>query len=252
VSIAQRGRHLLHLEQRMKQTLRREMTNIVFLVLIVAAAVVIYLLSRAEIEALAPDATPTPVVGNSSMQSADDAEETAATKSPEDEKNQPTTRGVPESVFETHILSSDLYSADQSGRNKHTYTLTWTGETKTEAKLTYELREGCISSLELTFQLPEVFKGKPKNDVEKFVSEASGNLASANAEAIPALLSDLLPASDALGGLQQTSVRFWTDEALLLKKPGDKFEDTLDGYHFVAYRRQGESMQELICILFLT
>ena len=32
----------------MKQTLRRELTNIVFIVLIVASAVVIYLLSRAE------------------------------------------------------------------------------------------------------------------------------------------------------------------------------------------------------------
>jgi len=186
------------------------------------------------------------------MQSGEDAEEATSSNAAEDEENKPTTRGVPESVFNTHVLSSDLYAADPSGGNKHVYTLTWNGETETEAKLIYELREGCISSLELTFQLPEVFKGKPKNDVEQFLAEASGNLASANAEAIPALIADLLPASDALGGLQQTSIRFWTDEALLLKKPGDKFEDTLDGYHFVAYRRQGESMQELVCILFLT
>jgi len=236
----------------MKQTLRRELTNIVFLVLIVAAAVVIYLLSRAEIAALSPDATPTPAVENSSAQSGEDTEETTSSKSAEDEENKPTTRGVPESVFETHVLSSDLYTADQSGRNKQTYTLTWNGESEMEATLIYELRDGCISSLELTFSLPEVFKGKPKNDVEKFLAEASENLASANAEAIPALLEDLLPASDALGELQQTSIRLWTDETLLLKKTGDKFEDTLDGYHFVAYRRQGESMQELVCILFLT
>jgi hypothetical protein len=222
VSIAQRGRHLLHLEQRMKQTLRRELTNIVFLVLIVAAAVVIYLLSRAEIKALTPEASPTPAVENTSAQTSEDAEETASAKSSEDGKNKSTTRGVPESVFETHILSSDLYSADQRGRNKHTYTLIWSGESKTEATLTYELLDGCVSSLELTFSLPEVFKGKPKNDVEKYVAEASENLSSANAEAIPALLTDLLPASDALGELQQTSIRFWTDEALLLKKPGDK------------------------------
>ena len=236
----------------MKQTLRRELTNIVFLVLIVAAAVVIYLLSRAEIRALTPEPSPTPAVENTSAQTGEDAEETVSSKSAEDEENKSTTRGVPESVFETHILSSDLYSADQSGRNKHTYTLTWSGESEMEAKLIYELLNGCISSLELTFPLPEVFKGKPKNDIEKFLAEASENLASANAEAIPALLTDLLPASDALGELQQTSIRFWTDEALLLKKPGDKFEDTLDGYHFVAFRRQGESLQELVCILFLT
>jgi len=236
----------------MKQTLRRELTNIVFLVLIVAAAVVIYLLSRAEIAVQTPDASPTPPTETSSMQSGEDSEETASAKSAEEEKSKSTTRGVPESVFETHVLSSDLYTADQSGRNKHTYTLTWSGESEMEATLAYELRDGCISSLELTFPLPEVFKGKPKNDVEKFISEASENLASANAEAIPALLIDLLPASDALGELQQTSIRFWTDEALLLKKTGDKFEDTLDGYHFVAYRKMGERMQELVCILFLT
>jgi len=236
----------------MKQTLRRELTNIVFLVLIVAAAVVIYLLSRAEIAALSPDATPTPAVENSSAQAGEDAEETASVNLSEHEENKPTTRGVPESVFETHVLSSDLFAADQSGGNKHTYTLTWNGESEMEATLTFELREGCVSSLELSFPLPEVFKGKPKNDVEKYILEASENLASANAEAIPVLLTDLLPASDALGGLQQTSIRFWTDEALLLKKPGDKFEDTLDGYHFVAYRRQGDTMQELVCILFLT
>ena len=236
----------------MKQTLRRELTNIVFLVLIVTAAVVIYLLSRAEIKALTPEPTPTPAVENTSAQAGEDAEETASANLSEHEENKPTTRGVPESVFETHILSSDLYSADQSGRNKRTYTLTWNGESETEATLTYELLDGCISSLELTFSLPEDIKGKPKNDVEKYIAEASENLSSANADAIPALLTDLLPASDALGELQQTSIRFWTDEALLLKKTGDKFEDTLDGYHFVAYRRQGESMQELVCILFLT
>lgn len=235
----------------MKQTLRRELTNIVFLVLIVAAAVVIYLLSRAEIKALAPDASPTPSAETKDAQTAEDAEATASI-APGEDKNKSTTRGVPESVFETHLLSSSLYAAESTGGKKNAYTINWQGDTTVEAMLVYELIDGNISSLEITFQLPEAFKGKPKNDIEKYLAEASENLSSANAEAIPALLADLLPASDAKSELQLTSIRFWAEQAQLLKKPGDKFEDTIDGYHFVAYRRQGESMQELVCILFLT
>lgn len=236
----------------MKQTLRRELTNIVFLVLIVAAAVVIYLLSRAEIKALAPDASPTPTVEASASQAAAEAEATASIAPGEDQESKSTTRGVPESVFETHLLSSSLYTAEPKGGSKTAYTIIWEGDTTVEAALVYELIDGNLSSLEITFQLPEAFKGKPRNDIEKYLAKASENLSSANAEAIPALLTDLLPASDVKSELQQTSIRFWTDEAQLLKKPGDKFEDTQDGYHFLAYRRQGEQSQELVCILFLT
>lgn len=236
----------------MKQTLRRELTNIVFLILIVAAAVVIYLLSRAEIKALSPDSSPTPAAEAASGQNSEIAHATEPKESPKETEDMPTTRGVPESVFQTHLLSSDLYSADQKGGKKSSYTITWEGETPVEAALAYELQNGCISSLEITFQLPDVFKGKPKDDIERFLLESSEKHTSANAEAIPALLTDLLSASDAKGELQQTSIRFWTDQAQLLKKPGDKYEDTLDGYHFIAYRRQGDTLQELVCLLYLT
>jgi len=37
-----------------------------------------------------------------------------------------------------------------------------------------------------------------------------------------------------------------------LDKVGDDFEDTLGGYHFLAYRSQGDTQQELICVLYLT
>ncbi|MBA4347474.1 MAG: hypothetical protein C0413_01280 [Clostridiales bacterium] len=236
----------------MKQTLRRELTNIIFLILIVAAAVVIYLLSHAEAEAITPGDSPAPATETSSAQMNEQAEIVESAESADAEKKEHTTRGVPEPVFQTHILSSDLYAAEPSRKSNPTYFLTWNGAEQGDISLTYELRDGCISSLEIAFQLPEALKGKPKNDIEKYLFEASEKRTGASAEAIPALLADLLPASDALGDLQQSSIRFWTDQALLLKKPGDKFEDTLDGYHFIAYRRQGDTLQELVCVLFLT
>lgn len=236
----------------MKETLRRELTNIVFLVLIVAAAVAIYLLSRAETKTLSPDATQTPAVNSAPVQSGEEvATEDGAEPSGSPEPK-PTTHGVPESVFRTHLLSSELYSAEQKRGQKTAYTITVEGEPPIEAALIYELLDGCVSSLELTFQLLDTNQRKSDLDIDAYIQEYSENLSAANAEAIPALLSDLLLASDADGELQQASIRLWTDEALLLKKPGAKFEDTQNGYHFVAYRRQAELYQELVCVLFLT
>ena len=236
----------------MKQTLHRELTNIVFLVLIVAAAVAIYLLSRAESKTLPPDATPTPSVEVSSAQSGEDAEQTSSTGAADADENKPTTRGVPESVFKTHLLSSKLYSAEQERGQETAYTITVDGETPIVAALSYELQNDCISSLEITFQLTEVIKGKSKVGIEQYVQDSTDQYVIESSEAIANLLADLLPASDLKGELQQTSIRFWTDQTVLLKKPGDKFEDTLDGYHFIAYRRQGEVLQELVLILYLT
>lgn len=236
----------------MKQTLRRELTNIVFLLLIVAAAVAIYLLSRAESKTLPPEATPTPSVEISSAQSGEDAEQTSSAGASDADENKPTTRGVPESVFKTHLLSSKLYSAEQERGQETAYTITVDGETPIVAALSYELQNDCISSLEITFQLTEVIKGKSKVGIEQYVQDSSDQYVIESSEAIAGLLADLLPASDLKGELQQTSIRFWTDQTVLLKKPGDKFEDTLDGYHFIAYRRQGEVLQELVFILYLT
>lgn len=236
----------------MKQTLRRELTNIIFLVLIVAAAVVIYLLSRAESATQTPDTSPTPASETASKQTSEETESADASAPTNDPEESSTTRGVPESVFKTHLLSSELYAAAPVRNKPTTYTLIWNESEQAEVLLTFELRNGDLSSLEITFQLPEVFQGKPKSDIEKRLAEASESLASANNEVIPALLLDLLPASDAKDKLQQTSIRFWTEEAQRLKKVGDKFEDTLDGYHFIAYRKQGDVLQELVCILYLT
>lgn len=226
----------------MKQTLRRELTNIIFLVLIVAAAVAIYLLSRGEsgtaAQNIAPAATPATAPEES-------AEPSAAAARQE-------TRGVPEAVFTTCLATSDLYSAERERRGERAYTLTYGEDPVVTAALRYELQNGCLSSLEFTFPLPYTTKTKGSSSIDAFLNESAEVLSGVLGDAILTLMSDLLPASDAKDELQASSVRYWVEQALLLKKVGDDFEDTQSGYRFLAYRSQGDIAQELICVLYLT
>ena len=65
-------------------------------------------------------------------------------------------------------------------------------------------------------------------------------------------LSHLLPAADAKDELQDSFVRYWTEQVMLLKKTGDDFKDTQGGYRFLAYRRDGDVFPELVCVLYLS
>ena len=228
----------------MKQALRRELTNIVFLVLIVAAAVVIYLLSRAETAATAEQPAET--------SAAIAAEEEQAESTTTDAADKNTPRGVPEAVFLTHLATSETFTTNEEGRNKRTYALVFGDAPPVEASLQYELQDGCISSMELTFPLPVVPKDKGKMKIDAYLYESAQTLVRIHGDAVLAILGDLLPATDAKDELQISSVRFWVEQALLLKKTGDKFEDTQGGYHFLAYRSQGEVSQELICVFYLS
>ncbi len=228
----------------MKQALRRELTNIVFLVLIVAAAVVIYLLSRAETATPAEQPTETAAIVSAEEEQAEASTSAAA------EKNTP--RGVPEAVFLKHLATSETLSADEDGHNKRTFALAFGDSPPVEASLRYELQDGCISSMEITFPLPVVPKDKGKTKIDAYLYESAQTLVRIHGDAVLAILGDALPAVDAKDELQNASVRFWVEEALLLKKTGDKFEDTQGGYHFLAYRSQGEVSQELICVFYLS
>lgn len=222
----------------MKQTLRRELTNIVFLVLIVAAALLIYVLSRAENEEMSQVTAQTGA-----------AIESAPTEPP---AKQADPLGVPEAVFETYLATSEVFTAKQDRRDARAYEIIYGDSPPVEASLQYELQNGCISSVELTFALPVVPKDKGKTSIEAYLYESAQALARVHGDAVLAILGDALPATDAKDELQGSSVRFWAEQALLLKKTGEKFEDTQGSYRFLAYRSQGEDAQELICVLYLT
>ena len=93
----------------MKQILSKQLTNIVFLVLIVAAALAIYLLSRAESAPGAPifgavTATPTP------------SPTPLASETPKP-------RGIAESIWKTHLETSESFTANSSRVDPYAWTL---------------------------------------------------------------------------------------------------------------------------------
>ena len=223
----------------MKQILQRQLTNIVFLVLIVAAALTIYFLSRAEKGASVSAQVATP-----------SAAQTATPAATQPEKG--LTRGVPESVFTTYLATNETFTADESRHGSRNYTLSYGESPQIQATLQYEVQEGNISSVEIDVPISGQYKKKGKTKIEAYLYENSLKQDLVVSDALLAILSDLLPASDAKDELQSSSVRYWAEQAMLLKKAGDDFEDTLSGYHFLAYRSEEESQQKLICILYLT
>ncbi|NCB29478.1 MAG: hypothetical protein EOM63_06925, partial [Clostridia bacterium] len=134
----------------MKQTLRNQLTNIVFLVLIVSAALAIYLLSRADGETAAQAATPG--AAERAVESA-----TPAPSSETDTKKS-SVRGVPESVFTTYLATSEVFSAEKSRHHAREYALTYGDSPKTKATLIYEVIDGNLSSVEIDFPVLEEYK----------------------------------------------------------------------------------------------
>ncbi len=222
----------------MRQELRRQITNIVFVALIVAAAVAIYLLSRTEragespsVQTVSAAASPTPT-------------ETA--------ERQSASRGVPDAVFETYLATSEVFSAEREEGDERRYAIRYGTSPQVSAALRYETQDGCVSSVELTFSLPASYENKGNSEIEAYLSEVSQALERALPDAVRALLEDMLPACDAQDALTAASARYWAEQALQLSKAGDDFEDSLSGCRFLAYRSQNGDVQELVCVLFLS
>ena len=235
----------------MKQTLRRELTNIVFTVLIVASAVVIYLLSRAENGGHATADSPEATVFQSTQTESMAVEPDETPKPASAAEAKASTRGVPEAVFQTHLATSDSFSAEQKGR-KRQYAITYGESDEIAAMLKYQLENGCIASLELTFELPYQPDSKSKSDIDARLRELAEEKTRALSNAVGVILGDLLPAADAKDELQDSFVRYWAEQMMLLKKSGDDFRDTQGGYRFLAFRREGEVFSELVCVLYLS
>ena len=247
----------------MKQFFSKQLTNIVFLVLIVTAAMAIYLLSRAESApqqavavAAATPAAPTPSPAGSAS---------------------PKPRGIPESVLTTHLQTSEQYYARSSAAGPHMWILTRGKSPEIRSTLLYEIQNDGVSSLELSFELPKAYgekttpsptpkakneKAKPtstpkskidktKANMENQLKEAANEKTDALEKTIRLLLSDLLPVCDGQERLQASSVRYWAEQAILLKKSGDKFENTVEDCRFLAYVAEQDDALVLVCSLYL-
>ena len=221
----------------MKQFFSKQLTNIVFLVLIVAAALTIYLLSRAESEpgaAIFGTVTATPAPSPSPL-----ASET------------PKPRGIPESVWKTHLESSSRFTANGSQIDPHAWTLHVGKSNEVRARLFYSVENGCVSTLELSFKLPKAYKkSDSKSGIEKYRYEASVQQREDLKSAARMLLGDLFPTCDGEDRLQATTTRYWAEQALLLEKAGEDFEDTVEDCRFLAYITEQEKENRLVCCLF--
>ena len=221
----------------MKETLKRELTNILFIVLIIAAAIFIYLLSREQ---------------TGGAQVAQSATSTATPALPSDSP-QPTAKplGVPESIFLTYLSSSNAVSAVRTAEER-TYVVTSNESPIVKATMRYELTNDCVTSVEFTFPLPAVYKTKGRSLPQRLLYDNAKQLEKALPEGLPAVLCDLMPAACEGDTLRQSNVRYWAEQAVSLKKVGDKFEDKATVYQFLSYRSKGKTSQELVCVLLLS
>ncbi|MPM72506.1 hypothetical protein SDC9_119482 [bioreactor metagenome] len=218
----------------MKQFFSKQLTNLVFLVLIVAAALTIYLLSRAgtapvSASAAAGMATPSP----SAMAS-----------------ERPAPRGIPETIFQAHLETSEQYTAKSSAANPRAWVLSCDKQPEIRSALLYDVQNDCVSSLELTFDLPKSYESDSKSAIEQYLYEASKQQSDVQADLIRLFLSDLFPVCDSENRLQAATVRYWAEQALLLDRSGEDYENTVEGCRFLAYLTERDSAKLLVCCLF--
>ncbi len=225
----------------MKRFFGRQWTNIIFLVLIVGAALTIYLLSRGGIVASSSASEPETATAQAlSAETPAPGAEAPSLSSP---------RGVPVSVFLTHLETSELLTAEQSKKDTETWAIASKSAPAVTALMRYTVNDGCVSSLEITFDIPQAYEGKAGNEIEKYLKEHSDAQTGETPDAVRAMLGDLLPACDAQNRLSATTARYWAEQALLLEKNGADFEDTQSGCRFVAYRTSREGKDLLVCTM---
>ena len=264
----------------MKQSLpnqffKKQLLNIVFLVLIVGGALAVYFLARAEqpkgqvnasparTSTAAPQAETAVQKEASKDQAAQDepatASENAATgdaSAANDASPAPTAEpkrvvGVPEDVFTTHLATSDLFDAERSAADPTIWTLTYGEQPPVETTLQYTVDDGAVSSLELTFLLPPQYDAKSKSTIEQYLAKSVGKVTAAREEAVRALLPDLLPACDRNDVLTRASVRIWAEEMARISSDKDDVRDKADGCTFYAYQMKREDRDVLVCLFIL-
>lgn len=220
----------------MVRFLSKHVLDIVFLVLVVAAALTIFLLSRADQEAAAP----------SEESAAVSAEPVAATA---DKKQTASFRGVPEDVFLTHLRSAEAYDAEPDGLRK--WTISFGESPFLTARLTYELDNCNISSVVLRFPLPQQTKSKKGSAIDKSVADSIKEFSLAQADAIRTLLADLLPACDLDSTLTESEARAWAEDAIAVREEDKTYHDEKAGCQFLAYRSEENDAYVLYMALHL-
>jgi len=216
----------------MRRFVSKQLINIVFLILVMAAALTIYLLSRAQQNATAASGNTSPA---------------AASPSPAAASAEPVFSGVPESVFITHLKTGESFTAKQSDSGARVWTLCVDGTLPVEAELTYTVERGAVSSFVLSVPFPAEGSKKSDSAIDRYLASRSGETASICREAVRVLLSDLIPACDANDALAEASIRVWAEEATQIEKSDDSFDGRENGFAFLVYKVQRADDDYLVC-----
>lgn len=218
----------------MRQLLSKQLMNLLFVVLVVAAALTVYFLSRSQalVSAGASPDSPAPTP--------------ADTASPE-----PVFSGVPESVFITHLQTSELYSAEPWDNQERAWMLTCNSSPVVYAELTYRVERGAVVWFELAFPLSEEYDAHSASAIERYLAANTEDTTAARCEAVRTLLTDLIPACDADGTLPAASARIWAEEAVQIRKDTDSYDDREPGCAFLAFQTRRADCGLLVCEFYI-
>lgn len=214
----------------MKRFLAKQFLNIVFIVLIVAAALTIYFLSRSEQNASSSAASPTQAVA-----------------APEPE---PVFSGIPESVFITHLESAESFRAERSKDDGRSWVITLGESPEVTATLIYTVDDGAVSSVELGVLLPASQEQNSASSIESTLAVNEKEARAARNDAIRILVCDLIPACDSEDALSAAQVRLWAENATQIQYMDDDYDDKSDGCQFLAYLTKRQEQDILVCVFF--
>lgn len=221
----------------MKRFLTRQLINVIFIVLVVGAALGIYFLSHAQAQSSALAASPSSEVSAASLQ--------LDTPAPAD------CGGVPESVWLTHLESADGFTAEPVSQAERTWSLSCGSDPTVSAELRYTVDGGCVSSVELAFAVPQIYDDDSDSAIERYLASSEEAALSARNDAIRTLLNDLLPACDANDAVPLSTVVLWAEKATQVEDSDDVYNDDENGVVFMAYRTQRQGDDLLICSFFM-
>jgi hypothetical protein len=93
-----------------------------------------------------------------------------------------------------------------------------------------------VSSLELSFPVPPEYERGKRVRHRAYLAGARNEILETRAEAVRAILCDLLPASDLNGVLSQARVRLWAEKSLQIDSENDDYSQSDGGCSFLAYQ----------------
>lgn len=213
----------------MKRLTSQQIQNILFTLVVVLAALVVYLLTGwnkpGNAQAAEPSPTPTATPRSAAR-----------------------FESVPEGVFSMLMTSDENFLAKVDKKDPYSIRMQCGNAGAGNATLTYTVDEdGLVSSFMLTFQMPETPPSKTKTPEEKSQMQAYEKFISAQNVAVQTILLAAVDACD-LNGLILSPVSLkWYAGALSARDSNKNYKDTYRGCSFEAYQVKIGAKDSFVC-----